>query len=69
MAVYQGDEYEQLASVVMPFGKHKGMKLDKVPLSYLDWLVGQDLREPFKSKLEAYMRHPTVVAELEREVG
>jgi len=27
---------------VMPFGKHKGVALDKVPDSYLDWLAGQD---------------------------
>lgn len=26
----------------MPFGKHKGERMDKVPGTYLDWLMGQD---------------------------
>ncbi len=27
--------------IVMTFGKHKGKKLDDVPLLYLDWLLSQ----------------------------
>lgn len=25
----------------MPFGKHKGTPMGKVPAEYLDWLIGQ----------------------------
>jgi len=28
---------------VMPFGKHKGLRISDVPVSYLKWLAGQDL--------------------------
>ena len=31
----------------IPFGKHQGTKLDQLPASYLDWLVGQDWIEKF----------------------
>jgi len=29
----------------MPFGKHKGMKFEKIPVDYLQWLSGTDLDE------------------------
>jgi len=29
----------------MPFGKHKGMKFDEIPVDYLQWLSGTDLDE------------------------
>ena len=28
-------------SIVMPFGKHKGVEVCDIPTSYLDWLIGQ----------------------------
>lgn len=31
------------AGVIMPFGKHKGESLIKVPVSYLSWLIDSDL--------------------------
>lgn len=30
---------------VMPFGKHKGKRLDQVPPDYLAWLVQQDMAD------------------------
>jgi hypothetical protein len=33
----------------MPFGKHKGERLDALPDDYLEWLVGIGLREPLRS--------------------
>lgn len=27
----------------MPFGKHKGMKMEEVPFDYLQWLSSTDL--------------------------
>jgi DNA polymerase III epsilon subunit-like protein len=29
----------------MPFGKHKGMKFNEIPVDYLEWLSGTDLDE------------------------
>ena len=38
----------------MPFGKHKGMRIEDLPFEYLEWLVDQDfLREPLARKLKA----------------
>jgi hypothetical protein len=38
----------------MPFGKHRGMLIEDLPLEYLEWLVDQDfVREPLNSKLRA----------------
>lgn len=31
---------------VMPFGKHKGQRLEDVPMSYFNWLVKQDNVDP-----------------------
>lgn len=33
----------------MPFGKHKGQLLKDVPIDYIEWLAGTDLKEPLKS--------------------
>lgn len=30
----------------MPFGKHRGMKWNEVPLDYLQWVVRQDEMDP-----------------------
>ena len=53
----------------MPFGKHKGRKLDEIAaddagLKYLDWLVGEIQDGNVKNALEAYLGDPTIKAEL-----
>ncbi len=54
---------------VLVFGKHKGKKLDGVPLLYLDWLVGQDwLREETKEAINEYLSEPVIKRELEKEL-
>jgi DNA polymerase III epsilon subunit-like protein len=39
----------------MPFGKHKGLKMEEVPLDYLQWLAGTDLEEDLKYTIERYL--------------
>ena len=40
----------------MPFGRHKGVALDALPLKYLKWLANlDDLREPLASAVYAEM--------------
>lgn len=46
----------RLGSTVMDFGKHKGKKLDQVPLDYLHWL--QSEQETFMWQLNNYLNHP-----------
>lgn len=63
---------QQLKDTAIPFGKYHGKALDKVPLKYLDWCIGQDDlmgRYPeFHEKLVEYLSLPYVKAELEREL-
>ena len=36
----------------MPFGKHKGLKMEEVPVDYLQWLSGTDLEEDMRYTVE-----------------
>ncbi len=38
----------------MPFGKHKGQKMDKVPRDYLEWLLTTDLDEDLEYSVKHY---------------
>jgi DNA polymerase III epsilon subunit-like protein len=40
----------------MPFGKHKGMKMEEVPVDYLQWLAGTDLEEDLKYTVERILK-------------
>jgi exodeoxyribonuclease X len=40
---------------VMPFGKHKGQKMDKVPRDYLEWLLTTDLDEDLEYTVGHYL--------------
>jgi exodeoxyribonuclease X len=39
----------------MPFGKHKGLKIEKVPLDYLQWLAGTNLEVDLRYTIEQYL--------------
>ena len=39
----------------MPFGKHKGLKMEEVPIDYLQWLAGTDLEEDLRYTIEQYL--------------
>jgi uncharacterized protein (DUF3820 family) len=36
----------------MPFGKHKRLKMEGVPLDYLQWLSGTDLEADLRYTIE-----------------
>lgn len=60
---------DELSDVVMPFGKHRGKKLDDVPLKYLDWLIGQKwLHGDLRECIEQYLEFPVIAQELEKEL-
>lgn len=40
----------------MPFGKHKGMKMEDVPVDYLQWLASTDLDGDMRFTVEHYLR-------------
>src|SRR5262249_6199144 len=42
-----------VATVCMPFGKHRGQPLAKLPDGYLAWLFTLDLDEPLRSAVDA----------------
>lgn len=66
------DNLRDLEQTKLPFGKFKGQPFDACDLTYLDWLNGQDwFQEKFvdlQEKLTAYLNHPTIARELEREL-
>ena len=39
----------------MPFGKHKGLRMEEVPLDYMQWLSGTDLEEDLRYTVERYL--------------
>lgn len=43
----------------MPFGKHKGQLLKDVPIDYIEWLAGTDLKEPLKSMVNEILNDNT----------
>lgn len=50
---------------VLKFGKHKGKRLDAVPLEYLDWCAGLDDCIG-RYEIATYLRQPEIAAELKK---
>ena len=40
----------------MPFGKHKGQKMDQVPIDYLEWLKKTDIDEDLAYTVQYYLK-------------
>lgn len=58
------------ADYVLHFGAHKGKALNEIPLTYLDWVIGQGwLDRGTKEVVEEYLSDPVVKAELEKELA
>jgi hypothetical protein len=54
---------------VMSFGKYKGKKLDEIPLTYLDWLLGNvEMYPETKRAIKDYLTDPAIARELEKEL-
>jgi len=43
------------AEVVIPFGKHKGMKLSEAPVDYVKWLAEETKNADLKAAAQAYL--------------
>jgi uncharacterized protein (DUF3820 family) len=39
----------------MPFGKHKGLKMEEVPADYLQWLAKTDLDGDLRYTVEYFL--------------
>lgn len=57
-----------LSATVMPFGEYEGLTFDQIPLSYLDWLSGQDwLWGELRHRLTLYINRPVIWRILEEQ--
>ena len=53
----------------MPFGKHKGLKLEDVPATYLLWLLDQMMEDDDKARLVVYIMENKSALESELKNG
>lgn len=49
----------------MPFGKHRGTKLEDVPPSYLLWLLDKMMEDDDRARLAVYLSENRKALELE----
>lgn len=52
------EEACRFATRLMPYGKYKDEAVDQVPVSYLDWLIGE--ADHFKDQLRRYVQNERV---------
>jgi len=61
--------FDEARSFRLLWGKHRGEKLEDVPLTYLDWLNGQtNIPVHLIDALQVYLKNPTVARRLEVEL-
>ena len=46
-------ELTQVGEIVMPFGKHKGLRLKDIPKDYLQWMAENSNQEEWRQKAKA----------------
>lgn len=52
-----------------PFGKYKGTPMEKVPGTYLDWLMGQDWIDSWPVVIEYIERNQAVINKELKDAG
>lgn len=52
--------------VKMPYGKYAGMHIADIPLTYLDWLIGQ--KDDIKEKISRYLANDEVAKRLREQL-
>lgn len=52
---------------MMPYGKYMGVRVNEVPVGYLDWLVGES--DDLKTQLKRYLLNDAVRARVVDEIG
>lgn len=57
-------EAREFEKRTLDFGKYRGRRIEEVPLTYLDWLVGQS--ETFMATTRRYLLNPKVATMLEQ---
>lgn len=63
----RGMTLNQLGRIEMTFGKHRGKKLDDVPLQYLVWCNENGVcRGDLALQLKCYLEHPRTCQELDK---
>lgn len=40
----------------MPFGKHKGIRFENIPVKYLDWMIDQDISADLKAAITNHLQ-------------
>ena len=53
---------QELHDFVMPFGRHRGVRLVHVPVSYLTWMVGNSIQHADLAERELARRGTTIPA-------
>lgn len=53
---------------VMPFGQYAGKRLDDIPLTYLDWLLGVCKQPSTRAAIKSYLSDPVIARELQTEL-
>jgi uncharacterized protein (DUF3820 family) len=56
------DEARTFGGELMPFGQHRGVKVDHVPIDYLQWLV-DERDKGFQKRLQRYLLSSRVQCE------
>lgn len=63
-----GDDptFEEASAYIIPFGKHKGERVEDVPLRYLDWAIGEwDAGRPVTRAIAVYLKHPSIARQID----
>lgn len=66
-AAMTDEEVHHFRHTEIRFGKYNGYEIDKIPLTYLDWLLGTT--EEFNQKLTRYLKNEKVAEQLRQDIA